>query len=46
MQYNNYLKGVYFHSTMKYKEALHWYTESLKQGCQKTRITSELNKLV
>ena len=46
MQYSNYLKGVYFHSTMKYKEALHWYTESLKQGCDKTRITSELNKLV
>ena len=46
MQYSNYLKGVYFHSVVKYKEALHFYTESLKQGCDKTRITKETNKLV
>ena len=30
MQYRAYLKGFYFHAVRKYKDAVFWYTESLK----------------
>ena len=41
MQYQCYLKGIYFHSTQNYNQALFWYTQSLRQGANKTKKYGE-----